>query len=298
MGAKANAPASLLSLIETELPPRQDWITSGVLPQSGTLIFGGLAKIGKSFLMLELARAISTGTVPFGHPKLQARDPARVLYIEQEVGMYGLRDRSMRIMQEEDPAVYGPNLWYVTKVPQMQLNTLSGRSMLWDMVETVKPAVLMLDPIGRMHGYNENDNKEIQSLFTDLERLLSIHASRGMSLVISHHYGKPSYGPGPQRDPLDPYNFRGSSKFFDCVDSAITVQKLGEHFTPHKWWELKVRFETRQDQPPEEVLLTVNREDDRRVRFVKFIHADKPLAIENTVRSRLFRGGGGSDTIQ
>lgn len=293
MPDEISRPASLLSLIEKDLPYRPAWITKGVLRQNGLLVFGGLAKIGKSFLMLEIARALAAGDIPFGHPQLEAQPPSRVLVIEQEVGEEGLQERARLIFAGENALDYGPNLWYVSKVPEMQLSTPAGRKILYSFVEQVQPNVLILDPIGRMHGYDENKSDQIQELITGLDLLAKKYEPNGMSIVFSHHYGKPATGdPRNARDPLDPYNFRGSTKWFDCPDSLITVQRLGNLPTPWKSWEVKVRFETRQAEPPEEVILGINEQNDLRVRFKKMAHQKPPPQIERTVKTRVFPGVG------
>ncbi len=260
-------PSKLLSLIESELPERPCWIDPGILPKGGTLLFGGHAKTGKSFIMLELARALSTGTCPFGYNKIKVYEPVKVLYIEQELGEYGLQKRVKNIFAEEDVKVFGPKMWYASKIPQMQLDTQEGRGILFDLVETVQPQVLILDPIGRMHGYDENRSDQINELFASLEYLVKVFSQNDMSLVISHHFGKPGTDPKTTRDPLDPYNFRGSSKFFDNPDTLITVAKKERLDTPWKSWNVIMRQELRQDEPMSDMLLTVNKEKDFRVRF-------------------------------
>ncbi len=263
------APASIQSLLETDLPKENAWISQGVLPKGGTLLFGGVAKLGKSFLMLELARALATGSAPLGHPGLKALAPCRVLYIEQEVGLAGLQDRCRLMLTGEDVLDWGPNLWYVSKVPEMQLNRPEGLRILNDFCEQVQPNVLMLDPIGRMQSYDENRSDQIQELFTDLEKILKKHQSSGLSLVLSHHYNKPNRDPRSGYDPLDPYNFRGSSKWFDCPDTLITGQRLQNLPRPYEAWTVKLRFTCRQDSPPKEGFFTINDRDDRKVRFTR-----------------------------
>lgn len=269
--------ATLQSLIEAELPKRPQWIQP-ILPVSGTLVFGGPAKSYKSFVLLELARALSTGTSPFFCDKFKVFEPVKVLLIEQELGKYGLQTRVQKIFELEDKTIYGPRLWYVSKVPEMQLDSKEGREILFDLVEQVKPNVLILDPIGRMHGYDENKADQIQSLFTALEQLIKAFNKQEMSIIISHHFGKLSSDPDKARDPLDPYNLRGSSKFFDNADSLITIQRARSLGLPHKAYELKMRFETRQDEGLPDFLMTVNEDNDLRVKFKK-VYEDRPISI-------------------
>lgn len=270
-------PKTILSLIEKELPTQPYWI-GPILPRSSTLLFGGEAKIGKSHLLMELARALSTGTVPFDCNKFSMNAPVKTLFIEQEVGEYGLQKRVKKVFARENKAVYGNNLWYVSKVPEMQLDSKEGREILFDLVEDTKPNVLILDPIGRMNSYDENKADQIQQLFTLLEQLIKTFKEQELSIILSHHMSKPSTDPNSLRDPLDPYNFRGSSKLKDCPDTLVTMQKLKYLATPHKAWEIKVRFETRQDEGLPDFLMTVNADNDLRVKFKK-VYEDRPVSI-------------------
>ncbi len=271
-------PESLQSLIEAELPEEPCWIYPGILPKGGTLLFGGGAKIGKSFIMLELQRALSTGTQPFGCHKLTVGDPCKTLLIEQELGKYGLQKRVKSIFAEERKDVYGKNAYYVSKVPEMQLDDRDGREMLMKLVEDVKPDILFLDPIGRMNSYDENKSDQIQQLFSHLDYVLKCFEGSGMSLVVSHHFNKPSNDPQSKRDPLDAYNFRGSSKWFDCPDSLITVNRLKNLDTKWKSWEVQVRYQLRQDEGLNDMVFSVNRENDLRVRYERTLGDEiKPM---------------------
>lgn len=277
---------SIQVLIEKEIPVNQCWIDP-ILPRGGLLLFGGLAKTGKSHVLNEIARALSTGTKPFDCKFMDISGPCKTLLIEQEVGENGLQKRIKQTFANEDPKIYAKNLFYVSKVPEMQLDSAEGREILYDLVDDIKPNVLILDPIGRCHSYDENKSDQIQQLFTNLELLIKVFSAQQMSIIISHHAGKPSTDPNSMRDPLDPYNFRGSSKFVDCPDTLITMQKLKYLATPHKAWNIKMRFETRQDAGLPDSLLSINRDDDLRVRFEK-IFDDTPAPIKKL--------GGGDST--
>ncbi len=260
-------PESLQSLIEADLPENPCWIYPGILPKGGTLLFGAQAKVGKSFIMLELQRALSTGTTPFGCHTLKVGDPCKTLLVEQELGKFGLQKRVKSIFVDERKDVYGKNAYYVSKIPEMQLDDRTGRELLMKLVDEVRPDVLFLDPIGRMNSYDENKSDQIQQLFTHLEYIVKQFEGSGMSLVVSHHFGKPSGDPSTSRNKLDAYNFRGSSKWFDCPDSLITGAKLKYLDTPWKAWEVQIHFELRQDESPDDMVFSINRDNDMRVRY-------------------------------
>ena len=79
-------PWNVVDLIEKPLPTAPCWIEPAVLPKGAKMLFGGHAKIGKSFVMLELARSLALGKQPFAAPALRVPSPTKVLLLEQELG--------------------------------------------------------------------------------------------------------------------------------------------------------------------------------------------------------------------
>lgn len=268
-------PERIVDLVRKELPPLPAYIAPAILPLGGQLVFGGHAKVGKSFMMLEFARALAAGEPVFECPFFTTVKPCKVLVVEQELGEFGLKARADSIWTEEEIERLGrraDNLWYVSKVPELKLDNPAGRRLLHQMCEDIKPEVLILDPIGRMHGYDENNAQEVAKLFSHLDELQKANAARNMALVISHHMGKPK-SERDHVDPLDPYEFRGSSKFFDNPDTLVTIQRYSELPKAHEAWTLRVRFTLRHGESPDDMVFHVNELQDSRVRFVRFVSA-------------------------
>lgn len=261
----------LVDLLHKELPAAPSWIEPAILPKGGKLLFGGHAKIGKSFVMLELTRALATGTNPFGHPNFRCPAPARILMIEQELGEWGLQARIKNIFRGEQPREITDNVFYVSKEPLLKLDTEEGRTLIRHLIADVKPNILIMDPIGKMHNYDENSNSDITKLMDTLDRIVKLGAEQHMSLIYSHHFGKPPSAKDDRTlDPLSPYNFRGASKWYDDADTLVTMNKREEkqNKAGNRMWKILSRWETRQGPPPPEDLYFVfNEKDDCRVYY-------------------------------
>ena len=76
------------------------WVEPAISPKGGLLLFGGESKIGKSFLVLEMMRALATGEDMFGNPQFVIPERAKVVLIEQELGDYILRGRAVEVFKE------------------------------------------------------------------------------------------------------------------------------------------------------------------------------------------------------
>ena len=89
-------------LILTPPVPQPMWVEPAILPKGGLLLFGGESKIGKSFLVLEMMRALATGEDMFGNPQFVIPERAKVVLIEQELGDYILRGRAVEVFKEAE----------------------------------------------------------------------------------------------------------------------------------------------------------------------------------------------------
>ncbi len=226
-----------------------------------------------SMLMMSLARALVTGENAFDSPLFSVHEPASVLMFERELGEEGLQKRMRKIMAGSPPP--RKQMRYISRDPEFNFSTKDGYERIGNEVAEFKPEVLIIDPVGKMHHEDENDAKDMGVLLDKFDKLLSLGAQQSMSLIMSHHFGKPPRGKAAEGfDYLDPYNFRGSSKWFDDVDGMITIHRTSNLNTPHRAWRLQARFQVRHDEEPPEMFFTVNRDGDLRVKFERMVDAE------------------------
>ena len=205
------------------------WIGGGLLPQEGIMIFGGETGIGKTMLMLNMARDLTTpGSMLWGIDGYDIPKPATVLYVDQESGEHVLGKR-VKVMFAKDP----PNdlIWYSSREP-MRIDSLMDQRKLERMIDETGAQVVLLDPASNFIEGSENSNDDVDKLF---HVLYDIRARRpGLSFVLAHHFGKPpkSYNDKEAHEPHGLYNFRGAAKWVDSPDTVITLTKgspkLGE----------------------------------------------------------------------
>jgi RecA-family ATPase len=227
------------------------YVSGGVIPRSGIVLMGGQAKIGKTFLLLDLAHNLAHGG-DLWRLDYKVVEPAPVLYFEQEVGE---TEFQRRVKLRYDRLGHEPpeNFFYVSKMKNFMLDTNEGQIRLAKEIKATGAKVVIIDPIGRCLLGDENDNSVIGKFFQRLDQTLLDFP--GLTLVISHHFGKPRKD--DEYDPLDPYNFRGASKFFDAPDALITLCPLQPH--PGEWKRIKGRMRLRQGEEPPgdfEILIT------------------------------------------
>lgn len=237
-----------------------------ILPKSGKMIFGGFSKTGKSHIMLSLARALVSGENALECPTFRVAEPCKVLLFEQELGEEGLQLRARRTLSG---ANIQRDVHYISRNPDISFSNEKGYEIIGNEIAEFRPNVVIFDPIGKMYHGDENSAQEVALLWQKMDRLLRLGSRERLSIILSHHYGKRPNGTRNSEgyDPLDAYNFRGSSKWFDDVDALITLNRLQLLPTPHQAWRLQARFELRHSEVPPEMYFTVNRERDLRVRY-------------------------------
>lgn len=264
-------PETIIDLVERDIATPPCYIEPSILTLGGQLILGAHAKTGKSFTLLELARALSSAQTPFDCPVFSVPRPVRVLLIDGELGEHGLKKRAERIYTPDEIhrlRNFKDNFLYVCKIPELKLDDKQGRSLLYNLCNEVQPNVLIIDPIGRFHNYDENDAQEISKLFSHLDEMQKLFKHNEMALIITQHMGKPK-DKRAEMDELSPYEMRGSSKWFDNPDSIITMSRTHNLSTLWESWSLTMRFTLRHDTSPDDMIFHVNERNDGRVRYYK-----------------------------
>lgn len=260
-------PERVADLLEKEIPPVLSWIGEGVLAKRNLMVLAGAPKIGKSFYSLEFARALVSGTNVFGHPQMYT-ERCRVLYVEQEIGELQLQKRIRSVFAKENRDEFRDRFWYISQCPELKLDTPKGKQILFTAIEESQANIVILDPAKNLHSYDENSNTEIAQLFATLHSIKASFIHNDLSIILNHHMKKPPQNDGKNHfDPLDPNNCRGASNWYADPDSMMTVHRNRELNLGYEAWETTNRVILRNDGGIQDFRMSVNRENDMRVRF-------------------------------
>ncbi len=164
-------------LLTTEFadPP---WIVDGLLPAGYTLL-AGKPKVGKSWLALQLAQAVSCGGMFLGIRCQQQR----VLYLALEDGHRRLQKR----MQAQGwPAGKG-DCSFLTGGDARKLGLLGkgGPALLAKIIRDGGYRLVIIDTFSRFYSGDQNDVSEVTSALGPLQE--AVMATNGALLVIDHH---------------------------------------------------------------------------------------------------------------
>ena len=192
------------------------WLIEGLWSAEAVGIIGGAPKCGKSFLALDLAVAVASGT-----PCLR-RFPARQRGV---VLLYAAEDSAHIVRQRLEGIAHAAGVnfetldIYVITVATLRLDRSQDQQALRATVANLQPKLTVLDPFVRMHGIDENVAGEVAPLLAYL-RSLQRHHHTAVALV--HHARK---GAAHERGGQA---LRGSSELHAWGDSNLYLRRNGE----------------------------------------------------------------------
>jgi len=165
-------------------PPLSPEVIGGILRKGHKLLLAGPSKSGKSFALIQLAAAVTTGGEWFCHRCAQGK----VFYVNLEI------DRASFWRRVEDVAMHVPTdysrltIWTL-RGHVMQLDTLKAR--LFRHVLNKGYSVIIVDPIYKTLTGDENSAQEM-TIFCNLIEEIAMHS--GAAVVFASHFSKGAQG--------------------------------------------------------------------------------------------------------
>jgi AAA domain len=197
----------------------QRWLVTGLWSEEAVGLVGGEPKCCKSFLALDLAVAVASGTPCLRH--FPVSRPGRVLLYAAEDALHIVRRRLEGICAAADVSLQDLDVHVIT-APTVRLDVPADRIRLEQTVEQLKPRLLVLDPFVRLHRIDENASGEVAPLLAYLRELQRRH---NLAVLVVHHAKK---GAGRIRAGQA---LRGSSEFHAWGDSNLYLRRLGNELT-------------------------------------------------------------------
>jgi hypothetical protein len=189
------------------------WLVTGLWSEQAVGIVGGEPKCCKSFLALDLAVAVASGTPclrRFVVPKA-----GRVLLYAAEDALNIVRHRLDGIASAAGVALADLDIQVIT-VPVLRLDLAADRRNLAETVDRLRPRLLILDPFVRLHRIDENASGEVAPLLAYLRELQRRY---GVAVLVVHHAKKGGAGVRAGQA------LRGSSEFHAWGDSNLYLRR-------------------------------------------------------------------------
>ena len=188
-------------------PDAPQWLVRDLWSAAAVGVVAGRPKVGKSWFGLDLAVSVASGTPALGRFPVDATGPALVYLAEDALPR--VRDRVAQLCRHRGLNLSRLDLHVVT-ADRLRLDTERDQFALDHTVARIRPALLLLDPLVRLHSLDENSASDISSL---LGFLRAINRRYQLALILVHHLAKRSTRNLGQ-------SLRGSSDLHAWTDSA------------------------------------------------------------------------------
>jgi hypothetical protein len=202
-----------------EVEPRSSerrWLVDELFTSASVGLLGGPPKAFKTFVAVELALAVATGTKAFG--RFAVPDPGPVLFFGAEDPPPDLRIRFDGVARAHRLDLAKVPL-LLLDIAQLRLDDAGHLDRLRRTVALHKPRLLVLDPFVRLvAGLDENSAREVSAV---LGSLRTLQREFDVTILLVHHMRKsPAAHPAQQ--------LRGSGDFSAWLDSGLYLTRHGD----------------------------------------------------------------------
>ena len=167
------------------------WLIASLWGEQAVGFIGGTPKSCKTWLALEMAVAVASGRPCLG--RFAVRTPGPVLLYTAEDGAADVRRRVAAIARARKIDLARLAVGLITE-PSVQLDRPGDQWRLHATLAKVKPRLLVLDPLVRLHRGDENSASDISTL---LAFLRSLQREHGVAIAVVHHIRKAVSGGQP-----------------------------------------------------------------------------------------------------
>lgn len=199
---------SFSELMAKELPPIR-WLIDGLVPEEGTVVLAGMSGSYKTWLVMSMAIAVSTG-----QDFLDVFNTCQtgVLIIDEESGERLYSERFKLLTDQGNLKIYLLSMCgFVVNNDNIE-NTIK-------FCEKEGIGLVIIDSMTRVHTGDENTSKDVSKFFALLKRF----NKRGISTLVIHHNRKPGQGGYDASSDM-----RGSSDIRAAVDVQLAIRRVGE----------------------------------------------------------------------
>ena len=148
--------------------PEARWLVQSLWGRAAVGIIGGAPKSYKSWLGIDMAISIASGTACLR--QFAVDDPGPTLIYLAEDSLPDVRFRIDAICRSRGLAIEALDLHVIT-VPGLRLDQERDRDRLTATLDLIRPRMLLLDPLVRLHRLDENSSLEISGLLGYLREL-------------------------------------------------------------------------------------------------------------------------------
>lgn len=190
----------------------QPWLIERLWSMNAVGFVSGPPKSFKTWTVLEMAVAVATGLPCFGAFPVHRTGP--VLLYAAEDPAAALRLRLLALARNRGLALDQIDIRVIC-ADSLRLDRSADREKLAATADLHRPALIVLDPLVRLHRLDENQAAPMADL---LGHIRALQRASATAIAIVHHSRKnTAHSPGQ--------SLRGSSDLYAFVDSLVSLQR-------------------------------------------------------------------------
>lgn len=189
--------------------PEPTFIIDQILIEGTVSVLGAYTGVGKSIVSLSIIKSILTGDPLWGRYSVIKKGP--VLLVDEETPKPFLRERVEKMVFDEKLPIY------FLHFQDVRLDTDEHYKALMARVEEVKPILIVIDSLIRVHRQKEDDSMQMSYVVGRLRKI----ANWGTTVLVVHHHKK---GQGPLSQRL-----RGSSDIPGGIDIEYALMRMDDY---------------------------------------------------------------------
>ena len=192
--------------------PEPRWAIPGLVPE-GLALVAGKSKTGKSFLCLDLCRAVAFGGYALGKVRVEQ---GQVLYLALEDSLRRMQERLQ--MVSRDPSELGPDALSIhCELPYSDANRNLGEIADW-LRYNPDARLVALDTLGRLKPVHKKDSQMYERETEFMARLQDLAQQHRVAILLVHHARKT-----PSDDPFD--TVLGSTGLQGVADTTLVLTR-------------------------------------------------------------------------
>ena len=249
------------------------WLVEQLWCANSVGVIGGAPKCAKTWLGLDMALSVATGTPCLGKYAVPEPGPVLVYLAEDALRVVGERIEGMarhRGLDIDQVAIYA------ITASALRLDHDRDRTRLWETARWLRPKLLVLDPLVRLHGIDENHAGAVAEL---LAYFRSLQRELGISVLLVHHTRKNAADGVAAGQGL-----RGSGDIHAFGDSNLYLRRTKEHLI------LSSEHRSAPASAPVYLELVATNAETTHLEVIATLHDEKEDSLEERVLALLARG--------
>jgi hypothetical protein len=191
--------------------PADQWLIENLWLMEGVGIIGGPPRAYKSWLALDMAVSVASGSPCLGVFPVRCSGP--VLIYAAEDSESSLRSRLESLARNRQIDFSHLDVRVITS-DLLRLDLPDDQRRLEATIALHQPKLLIIDPLVRIHGADENASGPMAAL---LGYFRALQRKNAVSIILIHHSGK-------RISTRAGYSLRGSSDFYAWTDCLLSLE--------------------------------------------------------------------------